>query len=329
MMKTAPFLTLCIIFLAYLNQPAIGQTDLNSDQQAELFTLQILPLLKSKCFGCHGNDPDNLKGDYDLRSRSAALAGGESGSPSIIPGHADQSPLLEAIRWEGLEMPPKENDRLDEQQIALIERWIDAGATWPNEATQAEIRKKQWSSADPADGVRVKNSGGLDDEWTYRTYKPEEIWAFQPYQTPTLPDAHPHPIDAFLESKLKAANIKLAPRADAATLIRRATYDLTGLPPTPEEVEQFERASRKNQAKAWDDLLNRLLAKPQYGERWGQHWLDVVRYADTSGMSNDYERSNAWRYRDYVVRSFNQDKPYNHFIIEQLAADDLVREQEK
>ncbi|MCH2182487.1 MAG: PSD1 and planctomycete cytochrome C domain-containing protein [Mariniblastus sp.] len=328
-MKTATFLTLCLIILASSCLPAAGQTDLNSDRQDELFTLQVLPLLKSKCFGCHGNDPDNLKGEYDLRTRSSALEGGESGGPAIVPGEPDQSPLLEAIRWDGLEMPPKENDRLDEQQIALIERWIESGASWPAESTQAEIRKKQWSSPDPTDGIRVKNSGGLADEWTYRTYPPEDIWAFQPYETTQLPAGHQHPIDAFLQTKLETAKIEMAPRADAATLIRRATYDLTGLPPTPEEVAQFERASRKNQTKAWNDLITRLLAKPQYGERWGQHWLDVVRYADTAGMSNDYERSNAWRYRDYVVRSFNQNKPYNHFIIEQLAADDLVREQEK
>ncbi len=328
-MKSKVALIACLLILGSSCAPSAAQNVSNEDAQAKLFTLQVLPLLKSKCFGCHGNDPDNLQGDYDLRTRQSALKGGESGSPAIVVGKPGASPLLEAINWEGLEMPPKENDRLNEQQIEIIRQWIQSGAAWPSQEKQTEIKKQLWSSADPGKGMRLENSGGLSEEWTYRTYAPEDVWAFQPFEKPKVPATHKHPIDAFIEKELDETNLEMAPQADAATLIRRATYDLTGLPPTPDEVTQFELASQQNHKKAWNDLITRLLARPQYGERWGQHWLDVVRYADTSGMSNDFERSNAWRYRDYVVRSFNQNKPYNHFIIEQLAADDLVREQEK
>ncbi len=328
-MKTLLFLTAFAASAGICCLTAKGQSELKSDQHAELFTLEVLPLLKSKCFGCHGRDAKDIQGDYDLRTRATALRGGESGDPAIVPGKPDESPLLEAIRWEGLEMPPKENDRLSEQQIDLIHQWIESGAIWPSESTQAEIREKAALAGNVVKGMRIKNSGGLSTEWTERTYDPNTIWAFLDYTEPQVPDGPQHPIDAFVTRKINAEKLAMAPRADAATLIRRATYDLTGLPPTPEEVTQFVSASKKNHEQAWNSLISRLLASPHYGERWGQHWLDVIRYADTSGMSNDFERSNAWRFRDYVVRSFNENKPYNHFVIEQLAADDLVREQEK
>ncbi|MGY8768505.1 MAG: PSD1 and planctomycete cytochrome C domain-containing protein [Pirellulales bacterium] len=313
---TISTVALAILSMALNVQAAETQAD-------KLFTLKVLPVLKSKCFGCHGNDADDIKGDYDVRSREMLLKGGESEEPSIIAGNPEDSPLIHAIKWEGTEMPPKENDRLTEQQITDIEAWIEAGAPWPNEKTQETIRKAEWSNTSNADGVIMSTSGGLSNEWTYRRYQPAEMWSFQPVVKPPVPAGAKHSVDAFIQAKLAANHATSAPQADPQTLIRRANYDLIGLPPKPKEIFDFVTAWKADKEKSWSDLIERLLASPQYGERWGQHWLDVVRYADTAGFSNDYERSNAWRYRDYVIRAFNSDKPYNEFVIEQLAGDEL------
>ena len=298
-------------------------------QAERLFATKVLPILKAKCFACHGGDADDLKGDFDIRSRAGLLKGGESEQPAIVPGKPEESPLVSAIKWEDYEMPPKENDRLTPEQIELVRRWIAAAAPWPDEEKLAEYRQQQWGEVQNEDGLLIATSGGLSDEWTYRRYQPADVWAFQPVKKPTVPAGAAHPIDAFIDRKLTAAAIEPAGRAEPRTLIRRATYDLVGLPPTPAEVKTFLAAWEKNPQTAWQNLITRLLASPHYGERWGQHWLDVVRYADTSGYSNDWERSNAWRYRDYVIRSLNDDKPYNRFIIEQIAGDELVEEGER
>lgn len=301
---------------------ATSEQDSSSDAE-RLFTLKVLPLLKAKCYGCHGNDADDVKGEFDVRSREALLKGGESEEPAIVPGSPDESPLYLSVIWDGLEMPPKENDRLTKEETGFVRRWIAAGAPWPDEQAQDRIRKREWSVIENEDGVIVPTSGGLSDEWTYRRYNPEDIWAFRPLSKPAVPQTEPHPIDAFVGVKLEAAELRPAAAADFRTLIRRATYDLIGLPPTPREIFQFRQAWERDPEQAWNDLISRLLDSKHYGERWGQHWLDVVRYADTSGFSNDYERSNAWRYRDYVIRSFNSDKPFNDFVVEQIAGDEL------
>lgn len=286
------------------------------------FTLKVLPLLKSKCLGCHGEDTADIKGDYDVRTRDALVKGGESGDAAIVPGDPDESPLMWAVKWEGLEMPPKENDRLTEEQIEVLANWIKAGAVWPDEATQEKHRKEARSVAVTDEGMIVSTSGGTSEEWTFRRYAPEDLWAFKPVKPAGKPTGNP--VDHFVGKQLGDANVKPAGQADPHTLIRRATFDLIGLPPTPAEVEAFITAWNKDADAAWSDLIDRLLASPHYGERWAQHWLDVSRYADTGGMSNDYERSNMWRYRDYVVRSFNSDKPYNEFVVEQIAGDELA-----
>ena len=302
-----------------LSQPSTAAEFADSD-----FTLMVLPLLNGKCLGCHGEDSEDLKGEFDIRSREALLRGGESGEPSIIPGKPDDSPLYQAVMWDGLEMPPKENDRLTEAQTEWIHRWIAAGAPWPSEAEQEKHRLAERAQIETEDGVIVQNSGGLGDEWTYRRYKPADTWAFQPITKPTVPADVANPIDFFIDRKLEDAGIRPAAQADARTLIRRASYDLTGLPPTPERVAQFVKDWESDSEVAWNTLIDELLDSPHYGERWGQHWLDISRYADTGGYSNDYERSNAWRYRDYVIRSFNEDKPYDEFVVEQLAGDELA-----
>ena len=291
-----------------------------------LFVHEVLPLLTAKCFACHGGDPNDVKGNFNLTTREGMLEGGESGIPALAPGKPEESRMYIAVTWEdsSLEMPPKENDRLTAEQIEMLRRWIAGAAPWVNPEERDEIAQPdEWNVKD---GVTIATSGGLSDEWTYRPYKPEDLWAFFPVKRYPVPwesykqSKDGTPIDAFINRKLKEAGIEPAGRADKLTLIRRATFDLTGLPPTPAEIEAFLNDGSPD---AFENVVNRLLDSPRYGEQWGRHWLDVVRYADTSGFSNDFERPNAPRYRDYVIRSFNSDKPYNHFIIEQIAGDEL------
>lgn len=315
---------LCAPFSGHIPAEEKSKATPDADAADRLFTLKILPLLKEKCLGCHGKDEADMKGGFDVRSRVAILKGGESEEAAIVPGRPEESPLYLAVLWDGLEMPPKENDRLTKEQTEQIRKWIAAGAPWPDENRQAEIRKREWSIVENKDGVLVSTSGGTSDEWTYRRYRPEDIWAFRPVKQVATPAGFSNPIDAFIRHRQEQAGVKPARQADPLTLIRRVCFDLTGLPPEPPQIDEFLAEWKKDSKRAWSDLIDRLLASPHYGERWGQHWLDVVRYADTSGFSNDYERSNAWRYRDYVIRSFNDDKPYNEFVLEQIAGDELV-----
>jgi mono/diheme cytochrome c family protein len=287
-----------------------------------LFARKIQPLFKVKCFTCHGDDPEKLKGDLDMRTRDGLLAGGESEKPSLVVGDAFSSPLYLAVTREHEDdwaaMPPKENDKLTSEQIRYIKQWINAGALWPDAKRIAVILKESnpWGEAS---GVRVKTSGGLDDSWTNRRYDPADLWSYQPVKRPKLPSSSANPIDAFINAKLPEGLVP-APLADSATLIRRATFGLTGLPPSPDEIDMYLSESGPD---VFKNLIDKLLASPHYGEQWGRHWLDVVRYADSSGFANDFERPNAWRYRDYVIRSFNNDKPYNQFVREQLAGDEI------
>lgn len=300
------------------------QATLDQHSAERLFALKVLPLLKTKCFGCHGQDPEDVRGDYDLLTREAMIKGGESEEIALVPGRPEDSPLYQSILWEGSEMPPKESDRLTDEETEFVRQWIAAGAPWPGEERQLEIQKEEWTVRKNDDGIIVDTSGGTANDWTYRRYQDADVWAFQPLRNVDVPkDVARNPIDAFINSKLKQTEIVASESADHRTLLRRATLDLTGLPPTPEQISDFAEARRTDAVKAWSDQVDQLLDSEHYGERFAQHWLDVVRYADTSGFSNDYERSNAWRYRDYVIRSFNEDKPFNQFIKEQLAGDEL------
>ena len=312
---------IAIISLAVLSsQTAKAAEEVAGDV---LFARKVLPLFKERCIVCHGEDPKKkLKGKFDMRTRADLLKGGESEEPSIVPGKPLQSPLyLSSSReheddWEP--MPPKENDKLNAKQIAYIRDWIAGGAPWPDDKQITELlqQKDPWAAEG---GVVVKTSGGLSREWTNRKYAQKDLWAYQPIKRPKLPLKSANPIDAFIHAKLPNG-LQPAPLADRLTLIRRATFDLTGLPPTPVEIDNFIKDQKPG---AYGRLLERLLASPHYGEQWGRHWLDVVRYADSGGFANDFERPNAWRYRDYVVRSFNLDKPYDQFIREQIAGDEI------
>ena len=262
----------------------------------DLFVDTIQPTLKQQCFGCHGEA--NTFAKLDLRTRDAALKGGQRG-PAIVSGDPGSSLLVTAIDHAGeLQMPPGGDEKRLPADLRLAFReWIRSGAPYVEAETAAS-----WD------------------------FDEADLWAFRPVSDVKLPNVGVDPalvqtgVDSFILAKLSERGLEPAPRADRVTLIRRLTYDLTGLPPTPDEVDAFVNDGSPDAYKA---LVERLLDSPGYGERWGRHWLDVTRYADTAGYSNDFERPNAWRYRDYVIRSFNEDKPYDQFVLEQLAGDEL------
>ena len=270
------------------------------------FARDILPLLESNCLSCHGGGLQLAK--LDLRTRESALAGGAHG-PAIVPGDADGSRLFRRI--SGAEGPamPMDGDRITAAQIASVKAWIDQGANW--DTTTSAL------SAAPAPSAAAFERMEITPE--QRNY-----WAFKlPLQSPVPLVANrdlTNPIDRFLERSRVERGLVAAPRADRRTLVRRAYLDLLGLPPTPAEVDAFLADDGRD---AWERLIDTLLASPHYGERYGRHWLDVARYADSGGFEYDVHRPNAWRYRDYVIKSFNDDKPYNQFLIEQIAGDEV------
>lgn len=259
-----------------------------------LFENHIRPVLLEKCFGCHGGN--KVSGGFTIASREGLLTGGESG-PSIVPGKPNESLLIKAIsRHDDVSaMPPEKKDSLRPEQVAAFKKWILQGAKWPESSEKFEAIRH---------------------------------WAFQPVkdvEPPQLSDVEwsENSVDAFIRARQEAAGVTAVPLADRKTLIRRATYDLTGLPPTPEEVAAFEQ---DHSTDAYARLVDRLLASPHYGERWGRHWLDVVRYADTAGETADYPVPLAWQYRNYVIDAFNADKPYDQFLREQIAGDILANQ---
>jgi hypothetical protein len=291
-------------------------------------------ILRERCLPCHGGEAKKIRGAYDLRTRAGLLRGGESGTPAVVPGQPEASPLLVAVerRNPDLVMPPKENDRLSAAEVAVLRRWIAGGAPlpegWPTVGPPAPPK------AEGDAGVRVATSRGLSAAWNDRTYAKEALWAFAPIGRPEAPSgdrlidaaAVQTPVDAFWQARLRERGIsRLAPEADPRTLVRRATFTLLGLPPTPAEIDAFVADHRaRGRAAAMGTLVDRLLASPHHGEQAARLWLDVVRYADTSGLSNDFERPNAWRYRDWVIRSFNRDLPFDRFVTAQIAGDELT-----
>lgn len=312
---------LMVFILSCANEPVQSVAAVDAQK---IFTFEVYPLLESKCFSCHGKDLEELKGELDLRSLAGMLKGGESGKAALVKGQAEKSPIYVAAARldEETAMPPKETDRLDEAEVNSLKQWIEAGAPWPNEPERkAIIAAGGW---DFKGKIPLTTSGGLSDSWTNRKYKIEDVWAFHPLKKVDIPtvkeNTSSNPIDAFVQRKLTSYALKPAPKADKRTLIRRATFDLIGLPPSNREINDFLADDAPD---AFEKVVERLLASPHYGEQWGRHWLDVVRYADSDGLSNDYARPNAWRYRDYVIRSFNEDKPYNQFVKEQIAGDEM------
>ena len=256
------------------------------------FVKDVQPILAASCHRCHG--PEKEKGGLRLDAKSVALAGGTSG-PVILPGDGAASPLIHLV--SGLDPKlkmPAEGDPLTAEQVGILRAWIDQGADWPDSA-----------------------SAKLPDKTDH--------WSFKPVRRPTVPDvSHKdwprNDVDRFVLAALEKQNLSPSPEADRRTLLRRVYFDLTGLPPTPEETDAFLADKAPD---AYDKLVDRLLASPRYGERWARHWLDVVRFADSHGFEMNHERPNAWHYRDYVIRSLNDDKPYDRFLREQIAGDAL------
>ncbi len=296
------------------------------DENSVLFTRRIHKLLLDKCIACHGGDTEDIQGSLDLRGSGTAKQGGDSEEPSLIAGDAEHSPLyLAATRTsdEWSAMPPKESEALTSEELKWLKQWIDGGGNWPDDDARAAISSAfddKWSAED---GVTVATSGGLDGSWTNRRYKPAGLWAYQPITRPEIPASRENkPIDYLIGAR-RPKGLNVAPRASRAQWLRRATFDLTGLPPSPNEVTAFVNDPRDDRV-VFAECIDRLLDSPHYGERMAQHWLDVTRYGDSSGFANDYQRGNAWRYRDYVVRSFNDDKPYDQFVREQVAGDEIA-----
>lgn len=263
------------------------------------FRERIEPVLVSECYRCHSAAAKKLRGNLKLDSRAAMLQGGETG-PALVPGKAGDSLIVQALRHvDGLEMPPQK-PRLAASVIADFETWITMGAPMPAVDDSAK-------AMDPLNEAR-------------------RHWAFQPLKDaipPTVkdPSRAKNPVDAFALARLEERGWTHAPPASRAEWIRRVTFDLTGLPPTPEEIESYER---DNSPGADERLVDRLLNCPTYGERWAQHWLDVIRYAETEGYEYDRTVPDAWRFRDYVIDSLNRDKPFDRFLTEQIAGDEIA-----
>jgi len=288
-MPRTTILFICLVFLSNVFPLTAAEP---------LYEKDIRPIFKTHCFHCHGESGE-MEGGFDIRLRRLIVKGGYSG-PAITPGELEESPLWNKIA-EG-EMPP-DDKKLSAEEMDLIRRWIETGA---------KTARPEPEDLDPSAVI---------------TEEERNFWAFQPIRQPTIPTAeHAErirtPIDAFLLARLEAESLTFGPDADKQTLIRRAYFDLLGLPPTPEQVNAFLADESED---AYEKLLDELLASPQYGERWGRHWLDVAGYADSEGFAEeDQVRAYAYKYRDYVIKSFNADKPFDQFIIEQLAGDELV-----
>ncbi len=292
----APILWMCLAGGAVAQQPPAADA-----QAVTFFESKIRPVLVARCYECHG-PASKLEGNLRLDSRAAILAGGDSG-PAIKPGDPQASLLIDAINHGSVvQMPPK--TKLPAPEIADLTAWVAQGAPWPSA-----------QHGDPARSKATAASNISDDD--------RNFWAYKSPQEPSVPavknTAWPKArLDHFVLSVLEARGLEPAPPADKRALVRRATFDLHGLPPTSEEVDRFLADTSSD---AFARLVDRLLASPRYGERWGRHWLDIARYADSNGMDENMAMAHAWRYRDYVVAAFNKDTPYDEFVRQQLAGD--------
>jgi len=287
-----------------------------SPEKAQFFEQKIRPLLSEHCYECHSARAKKVKGGLLLDTKKGWESGGDSGQPAIVPGKPDESLLIQAVRHEDQDtaMPPKK-PKLPDALIADLVEWVKMGAPDPRESELAEAKRgdKSWWSLQPLTHPQPPAPGGIPAEWAR------------------------NPIDRFIFAKLAEKGLKPGPPADPREFIRRVTYDLTGLPPSPEEVDEFlcdlppfsegepPAVTADATEKAVERLVDRLLASPHYGEQWGRHWLDVVRFGESNGFERNFIIDNAWPFRDYVIRSFNEDKPFNQFIIEHLAGDVVAK----
>lgn len=292
-----------LILVACCFTASVSTIEADDKPSSAMFADTIAPLLQKHCISCHG--PDAQEGGLRLDSLAGLNTGGKSGQP-VVAGKPDESLLITAVRRtdELMQMPPDE--KLPDETVKMLVDWVQAGAHHPDGAINAR------SEAPPFDIEEAR-----------------KFWAFQTVQEPAVPDVGKpdfvkSPIDSFIVARLLEKGLQPNPGADKATLIRRATFDLTGLPPSPQDITSFLADDSPD---AFSKVIDRLLASPQYGERWGRHWLDVVRYADSNGLDENIAHGNAWRFRNYVINSLNADKPYDQFIREQIAGDLLIDEQ--
>ncbi|MFN5497194.1 MAG: DUF1549 domain-containing protein, partial [bacterium] len=277
--------------------------------QVKFFESKIRPILIANCYGCHSVSSGKSKGGLRLDTRDATLKGGDSG-PALVPGDVDSSLLVRAVRYldSDYEMPPA--GKLRDDDIKLLEEWVAMGAPDPRIEGAA---------------VAAGHSPGTAHRWSSQDIDNgrQNHWAYKPLSAPKPPATKDSgwarsPIDSFILAGLEAKSLSPAADADPGTLLRRASLDLTGLPPSKTDLERFVKNPTPE---AFARAIDALLASPQFGERWGRHWLDVARYAESSGKESNIFYPHAWRYRDYVIASFNEDKPYDRFLVEQIAGD--------
>ncbi|MBC7820018.1 MAG: DUF1549 domain-containing protein, partial [Planctomycetaceae bacterium] len=284
----------------------------SADEQ-EFFKQRVQPLLERRCYECHSHRAKELQGSLTLDSRSGWVKGGDTGS-AIVPGKPDESLLIKAVRRtsKDLQMPP--NEKLKDEEIEVLVEWVRRGAVDPRESPDSE-------------------SGG--GSWTEKLSLRRKHWCWQPVKRPAVPgvvdasripnntrtrDASATAIDRFLLTRMKSEGLEPSRDADRWALARRLSFVLTGLPPEPRDVEAFVADESPD---AFDKLVDRTLASPQFGEHWARHWMDLVRYSDTHGSEHDPLIPHAWRYRDYVIRALNSDVPYDRFVREHLIGDML------
>ncbi len=271
----------------------------------EFFEAKVRPVLVARCYECHSAGAKKVRGGLRLDSRAKLLAGGDRG-PAVVPGDPDKSLLLEALGYKNPDLQMPKDGKLPDAVIADLAAWVRMGAPWGTDAGGAAVADR------PAFDLQQRKR----DHWAWRP-----VHATEP---PAVKDAAwlRDPVDRFILAKLEEKNLTPAPPADKRTLLRRVTFDLTGLPPTPEEIDAF-RADQSPDA--YEKVVDRLLASPRYGERWARHWLDLVRYAETRGHEFDYPIPDAYQYRDYVIRALNADVPYDQFVTEHVAGDLLEK----
>lgn len=299
-----PWLPLWLLFLVAAASPRCVYGD---EAALEFFEREVRPILVKRCYECHSGNARRLEGGLRLDSRAASLKGGDTG-PAVVPGKLKESLLIDAINYgETYQMPPK--SKLPVEEIAVLTKWVEQGAVWPNESA----------------------AGGAGEAKKFDLAKRKAShWSWKPIQATSPPAVKneawiQQPLDRFILAKLEASNFAPARPADAATLIRRMYFDVIGLPPSEAEVKAFVAAHAEDKRAAIEQTIDKLLASPHFGERWGRHWLDLVRYAESRGHEFDYSAPNAYQYRDYVIRALNADVPYDQFVVEHVAGDLLEK----
>ncbi len=296
--KSTCFILLSL--LAAVAQPGWADDELTSGQ-AKFFESKIRPVLVRECYGCHSNQVGQIKGGLWLDDRDGMRTGGDSGA-AVVPGNLADSLLWNAINHEDYRMPP--GKKLSREILADFREWIETGAPDPRTPETTKIK-----TSITEEDIRVGR----------------RFWAFTTPELTAVPDLGSDwartEIDRFVLAKLQATDLQPNPDTDRQTVLRRLTFDLIGLPPTPEQMQRWESSWQEDPNSALEQMIDSLLAKPEFGERWGRHWLDVARYAESTGKEQNLTYPHAWRYRDYVIDSFNADKPYDRFVQEQIAGD--------